>query len=279
MDSTQLFLTDEIGYTVIKAYRSSHAPQSKPRQLHRHAECELSIFLQGKGIFALADKQCPFSPGDIFLFGPEQLHNLAQIDEETDLLVFHFEPRILLENRECQRILDLLVSKKFQNHISAGDQALTEKLLTLEQEMTHQQIGCLTNGKFLLLSALFHILREYHSEKPAQPQSGTPTPSQNMHTVMSYINQNLSKSLSLQELAQVAHLTPTYFSAAFKKLTGLSPWKYITVKRVELAIHLLRSENITKQEIAQRCGFSSMSNFYAAFTSVTGKTPSDYLEK
>ncbi len=277
MDSTQLFLTDEIGYTVIKAYRSSHAPQSKPRQLHRHAECELSIFLQGKGIFALADKQCPFSPGDIFLFGPDQLHNLAQIDEETDLLVFHFEPLILLENRECQRILDLLVSKKFQNHIPAGDRVLAEKLLNLEQEMTHQQIGCVTNGKFLLLSALFHILREYHTHKQVPPQTGTPTPSQNMHTVMSYINQNLSKSLSLQELAQVAHLTPTYFSATFKKLTGLSPWKYITVKRVELAVHLLRSENITKQEIAQRCGFSSMSNFYSAFTSVTGKTPSDFL--
>ena len=56
----------------------------------------------------------------------------------------------------------------------------------------------------------------------------------------------------------------------------MSPWKYITIKRVEQAIGLLRSTNMTKVEIASRCGFSSLSNFYAAFASVTGRKPGDY---
>jgi AraC-like DNA-binding protein len=39
---------------------------------------------------------------------------------------------------------------------------------------------------------------------------------------------------------------------------------------------MLKSTDMTKLEIAQRCGFSSSSNFYKAFVSVTGKKPNDY---
>ena len=93
---------------------------------------------------------------------------------------------------------------------------------------------------------------------------------------MQYIHQHLSDSITLKELADVAHLTPTYFSSLFKKFNGVSPWKYITIKRVELAISLLRTTSLSKLEIAERCGFSSSSNFYTAFAAVTGKNPSAY---
>ena len=62
-------------------------------------------------------------------------------------------------------------------------------------------------------------------------------------------------------------------------MNSVSPWEYITIKRVEKAIELLRTTNLTKLDIAQRCGFSSSSNFYKAFSKVTGKTPSEICEK
>ena len=71
-------------------------------------------------------------------------------------------------------------------------------------------------------------------------------------------------------------MTQTYFSSVFKKYNGITPWEYITIKRVEMAINLLKTSDMSKLEIAERCGFSSSSNFYKAFLKITGKHPKDF---
>ena len=94
-----------------------------------------------------------------------------------------------------------------------------------------------------------------------------------------YIQEHLDSKLTLEELAEIACLSPTYFSYVFKKFNGVTLWKYINIKRVERAIDLLKNEKITKLEIAERCGFSSSSNFYKIFISVTGKKPSYFTKE
>ena len=97
-----------------------------------------------------------------------------------------------------------------------------------------------------------------------------------MKQVIAYIAENLDKKIQLKEIADVACMSETYFSSVFKKFNGISPWDYITIKRVEKAISLLKTSDLNKLEIAELCGFSSSSNFYKAFFKITGKTPSDY---
>ena len=80
-------------------------------------------------------------------------------------------------------------------------------------------------------------------------------------------------------IAIILGIIVTYFSYVFKKLNGISLWKYISIKRVERAIELLQAEHISRLEIAERCGFSSSSNFYKTFTALTGKTPGDYARR
>jgi len=71
-------------------------------------------------------------------------------------------------------------------------------------------------------------------------------------------------------------MSETYFSAVFKKYNGISPWDYITIKRVENAVKMIQNTNLTKLEIAEKCGFSSSSNFYKMFVKITGKKPTDF---
>ena len=74
-------------------------------------------------------------------------------------------------------------------------------------------------------------------------------------------------------------MSKTYFSSSFRKLNGISPWEYITIKRIERAIHLIETTSLTKIEIAFKCGFNNASNFYHAFKRVTGKTPADFIRR
>ena len=62
----------------------------------------------------------------------------------------------------------------------------------------------------------------------------------------------------------------------FNQINGISPWEYITIKRVEMAINILKTSDMSKLEIAERCGFSSSSNFYKAFLKIIGKHPKDF---
>ena len=71
-------------------------------------------------------------------------------------------------------------------------------------------------------------------------------------------------------------MSKTYFCRQFKELNGISPWDYITIKRIEQAISYIETTNLTKLEIAAKCGYNNTSNFYHAFKKVTGKNPSDY---
>lgn len=64
-----------------------------------------------------------------------------------------------------------------------------------------------------------------------------------MRTALDYIDGRLfDNNLTLNDIAACVRMSPTYFSSTFKKLNSVSPWEYITVKKVEKAVELLRSK-------------------------------------
>ena len=92
-----------------------------------------------------------------------------------------------------------------------------------------------------------------------------------------YIKENYNDyELSVDKMCLVLHLSPAYFSTIFKRLNGISPWDYITIKRIEQSIEYLESTDSSILEIACRCGFNNTANFNRAFKKITGKTPSEY---
>ena len=66
-----------------------------------------------------------------------------------------------------------------------------------------------------------------------------------------YINDNLSRKLTLAEIAGVAHMSPDHFARSFKAATGLSPHQYVIHRRVERAKSLLLDTGLTVAEVAR----------------------------
>lgn len=92
----------------------------------------------------------------------------------------------------------------------------------------------------------------------------------------SVIQHNLYANLSLEELATLAHLSVSSFKRKFKETFEESPKKYLTRKKVEKAAELLKSEDLRISDIAYDVGFDSLATFNRNFTSVYGKSPSEY---
>lgn len=281
MHCEELILANDLGRIIIKTYHAKLSPQKRKYLEHHHTECELSLFIAGTGIYSVKGKQYAFSPGDVFLFGSNEAHCITEIYEEMDVLNIHFEPKLLWEHSENAELLGLFTARgnKFSNHFSAKDRFLQNGILSLEKELRDRDLCCSISARCLLFSLLVHMIRSYdcvQKEKLLVPQYSV---TKSLSKSIQYIDDHLHEELTLKALSEEACMTPTYFSSVFKKFNGVSPWKYITIKRVEKAIEMLKSTDMTKLEIAARCGFSSSSNFYKAFVSVTGKKPNDYVQK
>ena len=262
----------------IKSYHSLLSPQTREYREHHHTECELSLFLSGSGIYSVHGKRYPFFAGDVFLFGSNEAHCITEIYEEMEVLNIHFEPRLLWEHAETVELLNLFAarSKEFSNRFS-GDETLKQKILELELEISEQNPCCNVSCKYLLFSTFIHMIRSYPCIDPERGLSSHSVTTRSLRHSIDYIHENIERKLTLKELADVACMTPTYFSSVFRKYNGISPWEYITIKRVEKAVEMLRTTDMTKLEIAEHCGFSSASNFYKAFATVTGKKPNDFI--
>lgn len=90
--------------------------------------------------------------------------------------------------------------------------------------------------------------------------------------VLSYINENLSKELSVDELAARSYLSRYHFMRLFKAQTGYTVHNYIRQKRLTLAARLIRV-GMSAVHAAAECGFSDYSAFHRAFTSTFGVSP------
>ena len=99
------------------------------------------------------------------------------------------------------------------------------------------------------------------------------------YDVLLYIQENLSKKISLRDLANIANLEAAYFSTQFSKAFGIPPIQYINKKRIILAQTLLASSRLSVQEISYSCGFENPFYFSKIFKMNVGVSPKQYMEK
>lgn len=97
--------------------------------------------------------------------------------------------------------------------------------------------------------------------------------------ILSYINEHYKEDISIDILAQIAHLSPYYFIRCFKKETGFAPHEYLVLTRIQAAKYLLKATNLSIKDICFDCGFTNESIFCTAFKKHVTLTPSEYRDK
>ncbi len=100
-----------------------------------------------------------------------------------------------------------------------------------------------------------------------------------MQFLQNYIDQNLACDLSLEGLAKLVHLSPSYLSKEFKRARGQNISTYIGEKRMERAKALMRSPDLKNYEIARLVGIEDPVYFSRAFKKATGMRPSEYRSR
>lgn len=285
-----LFGPTDTDYPVFKIFFSRTEPgQRKHRIEHHHSEFEISLIVSGECQWCVNDKNYHGTGGDIYLFGSNENHYMTEIigTEPLLLLNIRFESRFIWSpggDRFNLRYLEIFLShaRTFSNEIP-NTEAVASSVAKLMQEIYEEcqnrepEYKLVVKAKLLLILA---ALGRYYgiAQLPSAPHASKQHLKQ-LDNAVSFINSNLTRDLSLETIAREAGMSKSYFSTIFKKMNGISVWDYITRKRVELAMCFLRESDMPIIELAESCGFSSISNFNRCFRQVTGISPSAYRKE
>ena len=254
---------------------------------HHHTELELGLYLTGSGSYLASGRTLCFSPGDILLFGSNQEHIIHEIDlaEDISLLNLHFDPFILWgSNLQAfsHSFLRSFIGNLSQQayHMSPNQphyQEIRARIHEIENEFTNQYPEFEIAVESKLLDILIHLVRSYDYKLLPQSHSGINYEHLScVEKVTNYILNHLSEPLTLDNLAHQAHTSRSYLCSLFKEINGVSLWEYITIKRIDLAIRLLRETQEPVTLIGEKCGFNTSANFNRAFRKITQQSPSEF---
>lgn len=133
--------------------------------------------------------------------------------------------------------------------------------------------GGLAYSQSLITTLAHHLARRFGAApKRQETVRGGLTPLQ-IKRVLELIDARLDQTVSLDEMAQVAGLSPFHFSRQFKRSTGASPHRFLLSRRLERARLLLEKPGAELGAVSQQVGFADQSHFTRWFRRQFGVTP------
>lgn len=102
---------------------------------------------------------------------------------------------------------------------------------------------------------------------------------QAIHLCMQYMDNHYYDKITLEKLAEMVYLSPSYLSRIFKKETGYTINEYLIQVRIEKAKRLLHRKDLRVTDVADAVGFDDQSYFTKVFRRMVGTTPLKYKMK
>ena len=97
-----------------------------------------------------------------------------------------------------------------------------------------------------------------------------------LRRVRDRIDREYAQPLDVEALARGAHMSAGHLSRQFKLAYGESPYSYLMTRRIERAMALLRTGDLSVTEICFEVGCSSLGTFTTRFTELVGVSPGTY---
>lgn len=248
---------------------------------HSHPEYEIILILESTGRRIVGDSITEFSAVDLCMFGenlPHTFYTKGLSDNEAiKQVVIQFHENFLgpgfFDRKPFKKIKELfqlssrgiVFSGQTRIDLSQRIQALTSKGLT------ETIIDLLDILHLLSLSNDYTLLAS-----PAFIQNLNNDESSRMSNVYEYIFENFKRDPTLDEVASIAHLSPSAFCRYFKKLTRKTLSEFMIDLRIGYACKLLQGHNMGISQVSIESGFNNVSYFNRKFKALKGVTPMEY---
>lgn len=243
---------------------------------HFHMEIELVFVLSGEVALTLGDDVYHMTKDSVIVVNSEKKHSLKV--KESGLCC-----QIAID---YQTISDYLGSSLFLfwcNSV-AERQREYDRLLELLKKILATRLvhgGREDFGTYALYYQLMDLLIKNYliDSNDVRYQENRDEVSERIHQIMSYVQSNYNREITLNELAEKLYLSNAYLSRFFKKNLGLNFKDYINSIRLHHALDDLLATDKNMTRIAMDNGFPSVSRFNQVFRECYEMSPLSYREK
>jgi AraC family transcriptional regulator len=265
------------GWNEINIEHHSQPTHETPEHFHTQhilvviTQCDqLKVERKVDGKFHCSHMTC----GEAFLL-PAQVHHRVWIYGEAEYAFLSLKPGLMTRiaeestSRECIELVP-------QHQIS--DSLIHSLGLALLSELASNEM----RNRLYIESAAnllaVHLLQRYSTQKPTTWKHNKGLPKTKLQQIIEYINEHLTDDLSLQAMANQIGMSKYHFSRLFKQSTGLTPWQYVSQRRLEIAKQLLAKQELSIAEISDRLGFTNQQQLTTFFRKHMGIAPFVYRQ-
>lgn len=247
---------------------------------HWHNECEIIYVRSGYFELFLDGHTHRIDAGCCSLIIGGSMHGGTPKDNcRYDCLVFDMAA-LLKSSQICTLHLQPIINheRRFITFFSADSEPANDAKAVIDA-MLEKEPGYEFTVPGRLLCMLGHIVARQEHYQSGETAASDIKKVRRFKNVISYIEQNYRKNITLEELANECGMNRNYFCRAFKEYTGKTPVEYLNYFRIESACELIASTDEKLIDIAMKCGFNDYSYFIKVFKSMKGVTPRDYCRR
>ncbi len=256
---------------------------------HFHEEFELIYFLKSKGTRYVGNSIGNFEEGELYFIGsnvPHLFRNTREYyisesgEENVDLIVVQFPGTFLGSD-----YLDIHDFKKIKLLFSNSARGLKFTKLTTSL-LYDMLLGLVYNLEFSGLINLLKVLDILSVSDDCEflctegvSNYVRKNEKERMANVINFLNDNYEHKIELEEISEVANMSPSAFCRFFKKRTQKSFSQYLNEIRIGSACKHLIEGRIPISEVSFISGFNSLTNFNRQFKFHVGVTPREYMKQ
>lgn len=221
--------------------------------------------LEGEGLLNYHGSQYALSPGTGILLSFDMMFEMTiqPTCKQWEMLTIYFVGSTGMQNH-----VNSIIRRNGPLMTLAPDDLAIAQMLTFMQAVLQRSIMTPEIAEEYLCS-FFMALRQ--SIIPCRIDFMTP-----FSKILCFIAQHFQQSITLNDLATMAGLSPTHFCRVFKKQVGIGPMRYVLQVRLYHSLNKLNNSLLSINEIGRECGFRDGGHFSRTFHKFLGHSPSAY---
>jgi len=255
---------------------------------HYHPELELVHFRKGFGTQFIGDSIKEFKSGDVVLVGANLAHYWRFDDvyfeedakQTADVRVTHFN-----ENFWGEQFLHLPENVSIRNLLDKARRGIQIQGRTRQKVAELMEQLLQTDGvqRVILLLETLSVIADCKDlvtlSSIGFKQDCSNTEDDRINIIYDYSLKNFKRPIQLDEIADVANISPNSFCRYFKSRTRKTYSQFMIEVRVGYACKLLIENNISIKQLCYESGFNNFTSFHKYFKMITGKSPLNYQKE
>ncbi len=287
-----IFLRDEpIFQNVHTAWKEFH-PDTPLSSLHMHDFIEIFLVVDGNGMHCVWNETTPCQKGDVFIINTGIPHDYFYTDKKNppvvnnllvDLdVIYGFENDSMPEADNPHCLYGIFSKNISAAHFHLNDRQfrhIHQLYQEIEAEVQNKQHGWLPMVASHLTQMLLSLQRFSEKEQKAVVLCSEISRKIVSDAIRLVTNNYADNNLTLLTVANALHISKSYLSRLFQKVTGERFSDYLKSVRLKKACQLLAETQLTNEQIIDSCGFHDVPTFYKVFKAQFSITPYQYRLK